>query len=166
MLSYELTNSQKATLLRTRLKSAMRNVPDHQFDRRVSELEAHSRKCQRLPLAALSMPALGSSTESQTKAPRRGSTPHQSTPDLTEQPFPASTVDIVPYDAFHTPADDIPPRDHGSPMQLGSPPVPDYSRVGDGVRVEETRSPSQRGDAVDGLLKLMNTADRHDGSDS
>ncbi|KAL2860430.1 hypothetical protein BJX68DRAFT_225214 [Aspergillus pseudodeflectus] len=39
---------EKATLLRNRLQNAMRHVRDPQFDRRVSELEAHSRKYPRL----------------------------------------------------------------------------------------------------------------------
>lgn len=58
-------------------------------------------------------------------------------------------------------------------MQLSSPPatVVRFSRsreVADGLDAEEAPtshdalSPSQRGDAVDGLLKLMSTSDRHD----
>ncbi|KAL4953835.1 hypothetical protein BDW69DRAFT_164429 [Aspergillus filifer] len=39
---------EKASLLRTRLQSAMRHVKDPQIDRRVSELEEHSRKYPRL----------------------------------------------------------------------------------------------------------------------
>ncbi|KAJ0424168.1 hypothetical protein BJY00DRAFT_14902 [Aspergillus carlsbadensis] len=39
---------EKATLLRNKLQNAMRHVRDPQFDRRVSELEAHSRKYPRL----------------------------------------------------------------------------------------------------------------------
>ncbi|KAL2868239.1 uncharacterized protein BJX67DRAFT_50822 [Aspergillus lucknowensis] len=39
---------EKATLLRDKLQNAMRHVRDPQFDRRVSELEAHSRKYPRL----------------------------------------------------------------------------------------------------------------------
>ena len=35
---------QKAMLLRNTLQTAMRNVTSHHFDRRVSELEAHSRE--------------------------------------------------------------------------------------------------------------------------
>jgi hypothetical protein len=64
----------------------------------------------------------------------------------------------------------------GSPMQLSSPPatVVRYSRTRDitqGLDVEEAPtshdglSPSQRGDAVDGLLKLMSTSDRHENPD-
>ncbi|KAL4885115.1 hypothetical protein BJY04DRAFT_181472 [Aspergillus karnatakaensis] len=51
---------EKATLLRTKLQSAMRNVQDVQIDRRVSELEEHSRKYPRLSAAGS-----GSSSESQ-----------------------------------------------------------------------------------------------------
>ncbi|KAL4970087.1 uncharacterized protein BDV14DRAFT_69395 [Aspergillus stella-maris] len=48
---------EKASLLRTRLQSAMRHVKDPQIDRRVSELEEHSRKYPRL---SGSTPATGS----------------------------------------------------------------------------------------------------------
>ncbi|GKZ40005.1 hypothetical protein AbraIFM66950_001935, partial [Aspergillus brasiliensis] len=41
---------EKATLLRTRLQTAMRHIHDPQLDRRLSDLEAHSRKYPRLPL--------------------------------------------------------------------------------------------------------------------
>lgn len=43
---------QKANLLRSRLQDAMRHVRDPQFDRRVSELEEHSRKYPRLSASA------------------------------------------------------------------------------------------------------------------
>ncbi|KAL4946169.1 hypothetical protein BDV06DRAFT_235381 [Aspergillus oleicola] len=45
---------EKATLLRNRLQSAMRHVRDPQIDRRVSELEEHSRKYPRLSGSGLS----------------------------------------------------------------------------------------------------------------
>ncbi|KAL4791848.1 hypothetical protein BDV19DRAFT_288970 [Aspergillus venezuelensis] len=48
---------EKASLLRTRLQSAMRHVKDPQIDRRLSELEEHSRKYPRL---SGSTPATGS----------------------------------------------------------------------------------------------------------
>lgn len=169
----------------------MRNVTDHQFDRRVSELEAHSRKCPRLSLTALSTPAALSSrqlpTPSQTKTPHLpfGCTPDlnytssDNTPDLPQQPFLASTAaEKPPYvDASQTPAkEDGSSREQGEPMQLSSPPAPDYdptepetpveeARPQGGVaREEQARPPSQRGDAVDALLKLMSTADRQHGS--
>ncbi|OJK05200.1 hypothetical protein ASPACDRAFT_110524 [Aspergillus aculeatus ATCC 16872] len=52
---------EKATLLRTRLQTAMRHVRDPQFDRRLSELEAHSQKCPRLT-AAVVLETSGSQT--------------------------------------------------------------------------------------------------------
>lgn len=151
----------------------MRNVTDHQIDRRVSELEAHSRKCPRLSLSALSSPALPhgkAATPSQFRTPRIGttadmtSTPSEQTPDL---PAMASGSDRAKT------ARRTPPRTVGSPMQLSSPPatVDRHSRsrgASEKAEREEeaaTRvdlSPSQRVDAVDGLLKLMKTADRHD----
>lgn len=57
-------------------------------------------------------------------------------------------------------------------MQLSSPPatVVRHSRTRDveegGDPNREGLSPSQRGDAVDGLLKLMSTADRHASADA
>ncbi|KAJ5105907.1 hypothetical protein NUU61_003254 [Penicillium alfredii] len=166
---------QKATLLRSRLQSAMRNVPDHQFDRRVSELDAHSRKCAWLS-SALSTPSLAKKayTPSQIKTPRLGSaadlssTPLQSTPDLPGRPSPMATS----FASTKTPAQRTPPRPLGSPMQLSSPPAtvvrhgrdrePSPNAEAEDEPTHRTMSPSQRGDAVDGLLKLMNTADRHD----
>jgi hypothetical protein len=153
----------------------MRNVTDHQFDRRVSELEAHSRKCPRLSLSVLSTPPLSSRkhftsfppSSSQMQTPRVGtagftSTPFQSTPDLPGRPSPLSSSIVQPRTQKH--AQRTPPRNLGSPMQLSSPPAT-VIRHGQersmGPRAEfmaGDMSPSQRGDAVDGLLKLMSTA--------
>ena len=154
----------------------MRNVTDHQFDRRVSELEAHSRKCPRLSLSVLSTPPLSSrkhftsfpSSSSQMKTPRIGttgftSTPFQSTPDLPGRPSPLSSSIVQPRTKKHTQR--TPPRNLGSPMQLSSPPATVIRREQEretsiGPRaglMEGDMSPSQRGDAVDGLLKLMST---------
>ncbi|KAL2813506.1 hypothetical protein BDW59DRAFT_154796 [Aspergillus cavernicola] len=46
---------EKATLLRNRLQNAMRHVQNPQFDRRLSELDAHSRKYPRLSGSASSL---------------------------------------------------------------------------------------------------------------
>ena len=176
-----LTIEKKASLLRSRLQSAMRNVTDHQFDRRLSELEAHSRKCPRLSLSVLSTPPLSSRkhftsfssfSSSQTKTPRIGcagftSTPSHSTPDLPGRPSPLSSSVVQQRTKSH--AQRTPPRGLGSPMQLSSPPATVIRREADretsmGPRAElgmndvDAMSPSQRGDAVDGLLKLMSTA--------
>ncbi|KAL4820895.1 hypothetical protein BDW67DRAFT_151491 [Aspergillus spinulosporus] len=48
---------EKASLLRSRLQNAMRRVRDPQFDRRLSELEEHSRKCPRLSVPATKPPS-------------------------------------------------------------------------------------------------------------
>ncbi|KAJ5960416.1 uncharacterized protein N7479_007566 [Penicillium vulpinum] len=168
---------QKASLLRSRLQSAMRNVTDHQFDRRVSELEEHSRKCPRLSLSVLSTPPLSSRKHftsfpsSQMKTPRIGcsgfiSTPSHSTPDLPGRPSPLSSSVVQQRTKSYTQR--TPPRELGSPMQLSSPPATVIRREADretsmGPRAElsmdgvDSMSPSQRGDAVDGLLKLMST---------
>ncbi|KAJ5130488.1 uncharacterized protein N7515_006527 [Penicillium bovifimosum] len=173
---------QKASLLRSRLQSAMHNVTDHQFDRRVSELEAHSRKCPRLSLSVLATPPLPSRhhftsfPSSQMKTPRIGCsafipTPSHSTPDL-PQPSPLSSRVVQQ----RTKSQRTPPRGLGSPMQLSSPPATVVRRepgreMDLGPRAEmgmhhvHTVSPSHRGDAVDGLLKLMSTTG-HQSSDA
>lgn len=158
----------------------MRNVTDHQIDRRVSDLEAHSRKCPRISLSALSSPCLSfrkNTTPSQFRTPRIGmaadlsSTPPQPTPDLPTRrsPMPARA------DRAKT-SQRTPPRALGSPMQLSSPPATvvrrsynrekgDEQSFKEEASMQEDLSPSQRGDAVDGLLKLMNTASRSDNPD-
>lgn len=148
----------------------MRNVTDHQIDRRLSELEAHSRKCPRLSFSALSSPSIAygkHATPSQFRTPRIGttadmsSTPFQQTPDL---PTQSSTGRAK---TSHR----TPPRTLGSPMQLSSPPATVVRHahshdvtVGANREDDATRdnlSPSQKGDAVDGLLKLMSTSERN-----
>lgn len=157
----------------------MRNVTDPQIDRRVSELEAHSRKQPRLSFPALSSPSVYNKTATpfQIKTPLIGSTtdtsstPSHNTPDLPAQPASLAHGADSAKTSSRTPP---PPRTLGSPMQLGSPPatVIRPSHSGDSSEsaghdgkgpTREGPSPSQRGDAVDGLLKLMNTADRRDG---
>lgn len=156
----------------------MCNVTDHQIDRRVSELEAHSRKQPRLSFPALSSPSVygKAATPFQIKTPRicstanMSSTPSRNTPDLPAQPASLAHGPDSANASSRTP----PPRTLGSPMQLSSPPAtvirPSHSGEISGSAghdgkgsTREGPSPSQRGDAVDGLLKLMNTADRRDG---
>lgn len=156
----------------------MRKVTDHQIDRRVSDLEEHSRKQPRLSFPAHSsspsLPYQKPAMPYQTRTPRIGSTadtsstPSQQTPDLPAQPSSMFSGSARAKTAR------TPPRTLGSPMQLSSPPATvRHSRsqtheTGERAQrnAEESASgvlsPSQRGDAVDGLLKLMNTADRHD----
>lgn len=168
---------QKAALLRSTLQTAMRSITDHQIDRRVSDLEEHSRKCPRISSSAFSspLPALSfrKPATPQFHTPRIGSmldmssTPTQQTPDL---PFHYSSIKNTAMKLQSTPL-----YDGGSPMQLSSPPETVIHRSTDEVEDQREEgqagsrgrlSPSQRGDAVDGLLKLMSTADRHDSSDA
>ena len=152
----------------------MRNVTNHQIDRRVSELEEHSRKRPRVPAPTFyssPLPSLSSRkvTTPQFATPRIGSmpdmssTPCQQTPDLPRRRSPlAHATERV------NPSQRTPPRTLGSPMQLSSPPatVVRHCRTRNldeeetGKMTRDGMSPSERGDAVDGLLKLMNTADR------
>ncbi|KAJ5953223.1 hypothetical protein N7454_000119 [Penicillium verhagenii] len=171
---------EKAARLRNTLQTAMRNVKstDHQIDRRLSDLEEHSRKCPRVSMPTLSsspLPPLSfrNTTTPKFTTPRIGSMPDMSstpchqTPDLPRRRSPLANAAERVKASQRTP-----PRTLGSPMQLSSPPatVVRHSRTRD---VEESGdanlgglSPSQRGDAVDGLLKLMSTADRRTSTDA
>ncbi|KAF7590513.1 hypothetical protein BBP40_002701 [Aspergillus hancockii] len=189
---------EKASLLRNRIQSAMRRVQDPQFDRRLSELEAHSRKFPRLSLPETV------SQQKEAVTPRRrqeeiipsSTTPRAPQPsvelksntELTSIPNglsspPLSTENDGSQDPVRTPTQ----RSHrrtdtaGSPMQLSSPPAT-VSRTGRDRLVREDDqqeddnepsqperqavTPTQRGDAVDGLLKLMNTADKRENANT
>ncbi|KAJ5648402.1 hypothetical protein N7490_004774 [Penicillium lividum] len=168
---------EKAALLRNTLQTAMRNVTDHQIDRRVSSLEEHSRKCPRISLATFSSPlpplSFRNTTTPKFTTPRIGSMPDMSstpchqTPDLPRRRSPLANAAERVKASQRTP-----PRTLGSPMQLSSPPATvirhnrtlNLEEVGDATR--DGLSPSQRGDAVDGLLKLMNTANRRASTDA
>ncbi|PYH93272.1 hypothetical protein BO71DRAFT_441848 [Aspergillus ellipticus CBS 707.79] len=189
---------EKATLLRTRLQTAMRHVRDPQFDRRVSELEAHSRKHPRL-----SFPSSTPHHQTTTTTPTQiKSLLANSTPRPAPEPQPTTTITTTttglssPPLSAPTAQEDDPmktptqkshllqhPRTVGSPMQLSSPPATVSKRrtaeFGDRgedegdeemedeedememLQPERQRRLSQKGDAVDGLLKLMKTADQH-----
>ncbi|RAK76250.1 uncharacterized protein BO72DRAFT_431257 [Aspergillus fijiensis CBS 313.89] len=211
---------EKATLLRTRLQTAMRHVRDPQFDRRLSELEAHSRKCPRLTTAVvpgsqtpapkditrMAAAAAAAAADPKTPVPFITTTPsnlqqpeHTTSPDndnnnhasgLSSPPLStgndaASALeedDDDDDDPMKTPTQKMYRHTTGtgneaSPMmQLSSPPatvsrrrtgtgmgtVPEESDVEeDGVGLPDTqRRLSQKGDAVDGLLKLMGTAEQ------
>ncbi|KAF9891153.1 hypothetical protein FE257_005089 [Aspergillus nanangensis] len=174
---------EKASLLRNRLQNAMRNVRDPQFDRRLSELEEHSRKYPRLSFPD-STPTTQpkhhhhlrpeettspSSSSSRVLQPAPELNPSSST-GLSSPPLSARTaVDLqdpmkTPTQQSHRRADES----AGSPMQLSSPRGTRSPASCETVRKTDDRSPpgqtevqvvtpSQRGDAVDGLLKLMNT---------
>lgn len=138
-------HSQKATLLRTRLQNAMRHVRDDpQFDRRLSELEEHSRKYPRL-----SHPA---STTTNTNTSGIFATP---TPRVMQGTLSSSSpLDGTNEDIMKTPTQKSPRWGNmGSPMELSSPGAREREKKQDRGLV----TPAQRGDAVDGLLKLMST---------
>ncbi|KAB8228562.1 uncharacterized protein BDW43DRAFT_213866 [Aspergillus alliaceus] len=189
---------EKASLLRNRIQSAMRHVRDPQFDRRLSELEAHSRKFPRLSLPGTVAP----SHQKEAVTPRRQD--EEAIPSTTPRPFqsalefkssaesssiplglsspPLSTGNDGSQDHMKTPTQ----RSHrrtgtaGSPMQLSSPPATisrtgrdrmvgevDEQDVGEGNLPEKQAvTPTQRGDAVDGLLKLMNTGDKRENANA
>ena len=127
----------------------MRNVRDHQLDRRISDLEAHSRNYPRMPVFASSL---------QRQLPEPSTDDGRNQNGLSSPPL--STQNSSQHDQMKTPtlADSSKAAVRRSPVQLSNPPasIPD-----DGTATEKIATPaSQRGDAVDGLLKLMNTGDR------
>ncbi|KAE8152722.1 hypothetical protein BDV25DRAFT_127812 [Aspergillus avenaceus] len=190
---------EKAALLRDRIQSAMRHVRDPQFDRRLSELEAHSRKFPRLSLPEATAPSpqdavtprqQQDSPSSAATTPRalqppielKPSSESTSTPHGLSSP-PLSTGNSGLQDPMRTPTQRSRRRADStdSPVQLSSPPAT-VSRTGrdrlvgtsdeteedcEGTPTEKQAvTPSQRGDAVDGLLKLMNTGDKRESSNT
>ncbi|KAE8335940.1 hypothetical protein BDV24DRAFT_155623 [Aspergillus arachidicola] len=190
---------EKASLLRNRIQNAMRHVKDPQFDRRLSELEAHSRKFPRLSLPRTLTP----NHQKEAVTPRRqdedimpsSTTPRALQPAVEFRPRtepssiplglsspPLSTENDSSQDPMKTPTQSHRRTDTAeSLVQLSSPPAT-VSRTGrdrmvgevDGQEddIEGNQSqkqavtPSQRGDAVDGLLKLMNTADKREAANT
>lgn len=154
--------SQKATLLRTRIQNAMHHIRDHQFDRRLSALEAHSRKYPRL--SSYTFTSAPQRPDSHTLSQPSSQTP----PPVASKPMrdnglsspPLSTDNANQHDQMKTPTQNDFPHRHGSPVQLSSPPVSDAESDDGAAATEKVSTPSQKGDAVDGLLKLMKTGDR------
>ncbi|KAL5357865.1 hypothetical protein BJX96DRAFT_172921 [Aspergillus floccosus] len=143
---------EKASLLRNRLQSAMRHVRDPQFDRRLSQLEEHSRKYPRLSLPEPTTPR----AQTDTAPTQRGlQSAAQLKPSSTpKEPAPSSAEDLMKTPTQQS----YPPRAAAtSPMQLSSPPADGSPRE---TKHDGADPPSQRGDAVDGLLKLMKTGDQ------
>lgn len=155
----------------------MHHVRDHEFDRRLSELEAHSRKIPRLSLPSTPI----SHTVRRATTPPSEETPKpQHAPELklasrtSSNPSGLSSPPLSAGDSGDE--ETITPRQNttrprlGSPLQLSSPPAtvlrggcertqteensPRTVR-GRSYTADEHTMPSQKGDAVDGLLKLM-----------
>ncbi|OJJ51629.1 hypothetical protein ASPZODRAFT_127742 [Penicilliopsis zonata CBS 506.65] len=174
---------EKATLLRKRIQTAMRHVRDHQFDRRLSDLEAHSRKIPRLTLPpttpvresvrkATTPPSaktvtLESAAETQAVSPQIAAT----SGGLSSPPLSAGS-------GIQEPVKTPPPQSgiETALMQLSSPPATIMRRKQDKEESEqmmvEGRSheeepnnpdtPSHRVDALDALMRLRETADKHE----
>lgn len=154
--------SQKATLLRTRIQNAMHHIRDHQFDRRLSALEAHSRKYPRLSSYTSTSALQRPDSHTPSQPPSRTPPPADSKPmpDNGLSSPPLSTDNANQHDQMKTPTQNDFPRRNGSPVQLSSPPVSDAESDDGAGDTEKISTPSQKGDAVDGLLKLMKTGDR------
>lgn len=174
-------DAQKATLLRNRIQNAMRHVKDTQLDRRLSDLEAHSQSQPRLykpkPSSRSYPPQHTSSTTTATVA----STPRtlQPAPDLKSSRDTGNTVSGLStpplsqnanHDPMKTPTQASQFQYHQPPMQLSSPAAtlprsvgpgdedePDHYRGRNCATTPDIDGPSQKDDAVDGLLKLMST---------
>ncbi|RMJ26123.1 hypothetical protein PHISP_03014 [Aspergillus sp. HF37] len=170
---------EKATLLRTRIQGAMPHVRDHQFDRRLSALEAHSRKYKRLSFCAstpqrrdiqlqLQPPPLTHTPQPPPLHPAAAASaaePNPMPPESGLSPPPLSADNPSQHDHMKTPNQNDPSGTAKSPVQLSSPPVSVLGAArqaagADGATTEKASTLSQKGDAVDGLLKLMKTADR------
>lgn len=165
----------------------MRHVKDPQFDRRLSELEAHSRKIRRLssfPTILLqegirqtkTLPPLPPISRldrtAELKEPRSLKTSTNAS-GLSSPPPSAGTVeDERPRTPARKDRSHCPPAATGSPMQLSSPPASVLRHASSRetvVEEENTReiapayekdnaaTPSQKVDALDGLLKLRET---------
>ena len=137
-------------------------------------LEAHSRKYPRLSLhtSTHASPSQQKDTQPLPQASTRTPPPAE----LKQIPEPSnanglsspplSTDNANQHDQMRTPTQNDFRRQSASPVQLSSPPVSDLGKGGDdaesddGAATEKVSTPSQKGDAVDGLLKLMNTGDR------
>jgi hypothetical protein len=170
---------QKATLLRNRLQNAMRHVRDPQFDRRVSELEAHSRKYPRLSGSGIQQhleQKYGTGKEDYDEDDddddQMLSTPRAQISRLHHVQEPAGAGDGEVTPTQHTFQQD---QHAASPSQmlLSSPTYKSNpATTAQSGRLncqspqktaEDTSPSSQRsghegdGDAVDGLLKLMGT---------
>lgn len=152
----------------------MLHIRDHEFDRRLSALEAHSRKHPRLSSCALSQrqaiqPLLTSTTQTRTP-PAVTDKPDPETTNGSGLSSPPLSTDNTNQDHMKTPTqnDHCPSRPAASPVQLSSPPVSvrgtghaaGADDAEDGTATEKVSTPSQQGDAVDGLLKLMKTGER------
>lgn len=186
----------------------MRHVRDDQLDRRILDLEAHSRKYPRLsnrppqpqpqnaqlrcqPMTAALEPAQTESFTTIATSPISEPTPQprtlQPAPDLkprtqtrdeitaggglSSPPLSTDNTTTTQHDPMRTPTQRPFHNNHlhgsemaDSPAQLSSPPATVSRIVGDRDRDVEGqghegigRRASQKGDAVDGLLKLMNT---------
>lgn len=164
----------------------MRHVKDRQFDRRVSELEAHSRKFPRL---SVSSKTTRDPVEQPVSAPSPKRAKLLPAPELKPTPYSARPVPDMPsspsstgnefQDNEKTPTQENPrgqPSTPGSPVQLSSPPGTvtrandDRNKAEPGGRANEVDkmvvAAQQKGDAVNGLLKLMKTTDKYDSLDT
>lgn len=183
----------------------MRHVRDHQFDRRLSELEAHSRKYPRLTKATqqqtrtlprttsnitTTFSSPSTSTERETETTPRALQPvpelkpsrveeaeaavlnkddnnNATTAGLSSPPLSTDNMTHA-HDPMRTPTQNTYQQNRSgapeSPMQLSSPPASirqsGCNNREDNDTEDVRRTPSQQGDAVDGLLKLMNTAEK------
>lgn len=189
----------------------MRHIQDPQLDRRLSDLEAHSRKYPRLSLPQeqrinITTPTSSSTSSSSQNQNQTTPRPYQPTTHLplhepetqnasglsspplstgtiatqkeqeqdTQTPTQRAEDDDNDDDPMRTPTQKSTTQRRtntlGSPMQLSSPPATvsrcrstdigkDMDMGEDEEPQERQRRLSQKGDAVDGLLKLMGTGE-------
>ncbi|GAD99081.1 hypothetical protein AOR_1_1128154 [Paecilomyces variotii No. 5] len=130
---------QKASLLRGRIRTAMKHVKDPELDRRVSDLEAHSRKRLRFSMPASptkEAEAAAAATEKQNatspvKVPKLLPAPELK-PTASSARYVSDIPSSPPASAGNEPHDDMPtptqnnphvePLTPAAPIQLSSPP--------------------------------------------
>ena len=158
----------------------MHHIRDHDFDRRLSELDAHSRKIPRLALPSAAPTSQPAKDPMKSSPSGKKSKTLQPAPELkpasrtTSNPSGLSSPPLSAGDCgdegTKTPMQGV-RRQLASPLQLSSPPATVLRDAGDKLPTGEEGGstpgqgflhatdaylmPSHKDDAVDGLLKLM-----------
>ncbi|KAL1857844.1 hypothetical protein Plec18170_003068 [Paecilomyces lecythidis] len=174
----------------------MKRVKDPELDRRVSDLEAHSRKRMRFLMPAPPKEAGAPATEKQTVASPAKVPKLLPAPELKPTASSARYVSDIPssppasagneaHDDMPTPTQTNPrvePRTPAAPVQLSSPPgtanreerqekkddaEDELHEAQFSSHIDNMLAKQNRdGVAVDGLIQLMKTTDKYDGLDT
>ncbi|PGH19343.1 hypothetical protein AJ80_03983 [Polytolypa hystricis UAMH7299] len=132
----QLFIQQKANLLKSRLQSAMKSIKDHQIDKRLSELEAHSRErpiIPSLPMATIKRARESDDSSDQTNPLHDVDlTPKAKMPKLLPAPI------LHPFPAAHRYSTSVNPTQTTSAMVIpSSPPASNDSQDENADEIEE-----------------------------